>query len=105
MLPRNMRLSRAHFAPSGPEKRLASPHFSVSIRNTSGPGGCAVVVSKKVARFAVSRHLLKRRVLVVVRPWCKRSVALVVYARPGAPTLPFGVLQEELSSLLARALG
>lgn len=99
-----MRLSRAHFAPSGPEKRLASPHFSLSIRDAA-PGGCAVVVSKKVAKFAVTRHLLKRRVLVVLRPWCASGQALVVYARPGAQALPFKELETELTSLLARAQG
>ncbi|MBU2103398.1 ribonuclease P protein component [Patescibacteria group bacterium] len=100
-----MRLSRAHFAPSGPEKRLASPHFSLSVRESSSQGGCAAVVSKKVAKLAVSRHRLKRRILVSARPWCSSSCAVVVYARPGAAELSFEELHAELSSLLTRALG
>lgn len=98
-----MRLSRAHFAPSGPEKRLASTHFSLSVREAQENGGCAVVVAKKVAKLSVSRHLLKRRVLSVVRPWCLATRALIVYARPGANTLPYPALEAELTELLSRA--
>ena len=104
MIPRMMRLSRAHFAPTGPEKRLVSSHFSLSLRLNQTEGGCAVVVSKKVARLSVSRHLLKRRVLSIIRPWCTKDRALVLYARPGSQALPFSVLKEELEELLARAL-
>lgn len=107
MLPRNMRLSRAHFAssnPRGPEKRLVSSHFSVSLRTVAGNGGCAVVISKKVAKLSVSRHLLKRRVLAVIRPYCTKDRSLIIYARPGAAALSFGALKDELSSLLTRAL-
>ncbi len=97
-----MRLSRAHFAPSGPEKRLASPHFSLSVRETAGNGGCTTVISKKVAKLAVSRHLLKRRMLAVMKPFCTKDTALIVYARPGAANLTFKELSEELGALLAR---
>lgn len=104
MLNRDMRLSRAHFAPSGPEKRLVSSHFSVSVRPAPATGGCAVVVAKKVARLSVSRHLLKRRVLSVLRPSCTKDRAIIVYARPGAASLPYTELKDEIESLLARAL-
>ncbi|MES2931511.1 MAG: ribonuclease P protein component [Patescibacteria group bacterium] len=103
MIPRKLRLTRAHFAPSGPEKRLVSSHFSLSIREKQDHGGCAVVVSKKVSKLSVGRHLLKRRVLSVLKPWCLPSRALIVYARPGSQTLPFPVLKEELEELLTRA--
>jgi len=103
MISRKLRLSRAHFAPTGPEKRLASSHFSLSIRENQDQGGCAVVVSKKVSRLSVGRHLLKRRVLSVIKPWCLPTRALIVYARPGSQTLPFPVLKTELEELLARA--
>ncbi len=99
-----MRLSRAHFAPIGPEKRAASTHFSISIRETKEKGGCAVVVSKKVAKLSVSRHLLKRRVLSILRPYCLSSKAVIVYARPGAGDLDFPALSLELAELLARTL-
>ncbi len=103
MIPRKLRLSRAHFAPTGPEKRLVSSHFSLSIRENQAEGGCAVVVSKKVSKLSVGRHLLKRRVLSVLAPWCLSTRILIVYARPGSQTLPYPALQSELTELLARA--
>lgn len=102
-----MRLSRAHFvspASLGPEKRLASAHFSLSLRSVKDTGGCAVVISKKVAKLSVSRHLLKRRVLHIVRPWCSSARVLILYARPGAASLDFPTLSTELTELLTRAL-
>lgn len=105
MIPRNMRLTRAHFAPSGPEKRLASPHFSLSVRETPEKGGCAVVISKKVSKSSVGRHLLKRRALSVMLPFCSPARVLIVYARPGAVSLDYPALSKELGELLERALG
>ena len=105
MLPRKLRLSRAHFAPHGPEKRLVSPHFSVSIRSSELQGGCAVVISKKVAKLSVSRHKLKRRMLSIVAPWCDAGRSLVVYARPGSALMDYPSLAQELGALLVRALG
>ena len=100
-----MRLSRAHFAPTGPETRATSPYFSLSLRNADGKGGCATVISKKIARLSVSRHLLKRRMLSVMKDHCAKDRVLIVYARPGAAALPYQELKAELSELLARALG
>lgn len=102
-----MRLTRAHFAtptPPVPEKRLASANFSLSLRVVEAHGGCAAVVSKKVAKLSVSRHLLKRRMLSVMRPWCSPTRALVIYTRPGAAALDFAALERELIDLLTRAL-
>lgn len=104
MIPRSMRLSRAHFAPSGPETRAASSHFSLSVREAPQNGGCATVISKKVAKLSVSRHLLKRRMLSVMKPYCTKDRAVIVYARPGAAALPYPALAAELSELLARTL-
>ena len=67
-------------------------------------GGCAAVISKKVARRSVDRHLLKRRMLSVMKEWCVPGSYLVVYAKGGAPSLPFKALKEELASLLQSAL-
>ncbi|MES2668464.1 MAG: ribonuclease P protein component [Patescibacteria group bacterium] len=102
-----MRLSRAHFAttaPSGPEKRAASPHFSLSVREAQEGGGCAVVISKKVAKLSVSRHLLKRRAFSVIKEACSPTRILIVYARPGAASLDYPAIDKELSGLLARTL-
>ncbi len=103
MLPRRLRLSRAAFTIRGPEMRLASPHFSVSIRE--GQAGCGAVISKKTEKSSVGRHKLKRRILTAVRPWCGETRSITIYARAGSPSLPYSVLRVELTELLTKLLG
>lgn len=99
MLPRPKRLDRASFGPSASGKRLISAHFSVSY--TPSPlGRAAVVVSKKVAKTSVARHLLKRRVTAAIAPYVLPGHTFVVYARAGSPTLSFPALKNELTALL-----
>lgn len=105
MIPRKLRLPRAHFASATSGIRSVSPHFSLTVRKTAVSGGCAAVISKKVAKRATDRHLLKRRIFAVMLPWCDTSRSLVVYARAGSPSLPFSVLKRELTELLERAVG
>lgn len=99
MLPKSLRLSRHDFPDTRGLKRVTSPHFSISYGDAP-KGGSAVVISKKVARLAVSRHLLKRRVLAVLRPYASDGRALIVHARADAGTIPFPELREELLSLV-----
>ena len=99
MLPRRLRLSRRAFPTGG--ARLATPHFSV-VLGPSRAGGAAAVVSKKVARRAVARNLLRRRMLEVMGPHVSPERYLVVYAKAGSPSLPFKALAAELDSLLSR---
>jgi ribonuclease P protein component len=81
-------------------KKAVSTHFSAT---SSVLGvGYAVVVSKKVAKSSVSRHLMKRRVREATRPFCDDSRAIIIYARAGAGTLPYAAIIEELSPLLQR---
>ncbi len=82
--------------------RAASPHFSI-VWGASREGGAAAVVSKKVARRATARNLLRRRMLSVMKPFVSGNRYLVAYARAGSDTLPFHALSGELSVLLARA--
>ena len=103
MLPRRARLARAGFAHTGTEKKLASQHFSVSLRKNQT--GCGVVISKKVEKTAVGRNRLKRRISATLLPWCNESYAIVVYTRAGSQTLSFQELHTELSLLLAKLLG
>lgn len=86
--------------------RAESAHFLLvgSMRKEQA-NGCAAVVSKKVARLSVSRHRLKRRMLFVMRPWCRGTIGLIVTAKSGAGTLPFSTLKEELEMLLSRVFG
>jgi ribonuclease P protein component len=63
----------------------------------------AAIVSKKVARLSTSRHLLKRRMLHVLRPCYLPGVRLVAIAKPGSALLPYAALREELGRLALEA--
>lgn len=88
---------------TGKEMRAASPHFSVSVR--VGASGSAAIISKKTEKTSVGRHRLKRRILAVIAPWCSDTRSVVVYARAGSSSLPYKLLQAELSDLLEKLLG
>ena len=103
MLTQKSRLLRADF--SGVERgaRLSSPHLSLTYRRTDAlEGRFAVVVSKKVAKRSVDRHLLKRRALEVIKLFGGQGLACVIYARQGASALSFQALKTELLELLKR---
>jgi ribonuclease P protein component len=104
MLPRRLRLTRRSFAQPAHARRAATIHFSASLSPVPTEGGCAVVVSKKIARLSTARHLLKRRIMSVIRPWCDGPYSLIVYARAGAGTLPFKEVKKELEDLFARLM-
>lgn len=105
MLSRRHRLSRRAFPAHGAGMRAQSEHFSI----VGGPGAVegsgAVVVSKKVARRAVARNLLRRRVLAVMAPLLIPGRFLVVYARSGSPDLPFPIVKKEITMLISRVSG
>lgn len=110
-MPRRLRIGRRAFPTAERGRRAHSPHFSVVVTVLSptelkhgSTGGCAAVISKKTARRSVDRHLLKRRMLSVMRPWCTPQVSVIAYARAGAASLPFRTLTEELSLLLSHAV-
>jgi ribonuclease P protein component len=103
MSKRRLHLSRADFTNTTQDKgakRATSAHFSVTFSRQGV--GSAVVVSKKVAKSSVERHLLKRRVREAAAPWNSDVHALIVYARPGAAALPYSEIVSELTSLLQR---
>jgi ribonuclease P protein component len=98
---RRIHISRPDFTAVSSDrsaKRLISRHFSITSSNKGI--GVAVVVSKKVAKSSVERHLLKRRVREVVAPFSSDKNAIIVYARPGALLLPFSEITTEISALL-----
>ena len=103
MSKRRLHLSRPDFTAVTNDrsaKRATSSHFSVTL-SVAGVGS-AVVVSKKVAKSSVQRHLIKRRVREIVAPWCSDTRALIVYARAGSGGLPYSAMAEELTLLLQR---
>ena len=102
MVPRRLRLSRHTFPLSRSGTRLSTSHFSLVWGRAQKGGGCAAVISKKVARRSVDRHLLKRRIMAVLLPWCGPDRFFVVYALSGSNTLSFQALKEELGFLLMK---
>lgn len=80
--------------------RATSPHFAVTYGPAPKEGGCGIVVSKKVERSSVKRHLLKRRIREVLREHCSRDFVLIVYARPKSQLLTFDELKTELEGLI-----
>jgi ribonuclease P protein component len=99
-----MRLTRRGFEEAQGLSRIHTPHFSISYKNGVSTGGSAVVVPKRVIKGAVQRHLLKRRVKAVLRPYSSPSRVLVISAKKGADTLSFDELSRELSSQLEAIL-
>lgn len=62
-----------------------------------------VVVSKKVAKTAVARNRLRRRVYSLLRWRSKQQPAhLLVIAKTGAAELSFSELTKEISTLLVK---
>lgn len=100
MLPRQRRLSRTGFGSLTRARKAQSLHLSLSWSTDTAHPGMAAVVSKKVAAQAVDRHLLKRRILAVLRDIALPNTAVVVFAKPGSANLPFPALKAELKELL-----
>jgi ribonuclease P protein component len=103
MAKRLLRLSRQDFtnvANDRASKRSVSAHFSATC--SLAAVGCAVVVSKKVAKSSVERHLAKRRIREATRDFCNDTKAVIVYARSGAASLSYEAIVEELTPLLQK---
>jgi ribonuclease P protein component len=98
MFKRDIRLKRDDFARIARGKRLHSTHFSAIV--SPHLKGYAVVVSKKVAKLSVARHLLKRRVLAALRA-LPLPPALVIFAKDSAASLSFADIKQELATLLS----
>lgn len=100
VFPKAQRLPRASFGALARGRRLSSPHFSLV---SSGEAlGYAVVVAKKGLPLATDRHLLKRRVLGVLRSLPELPRSLVVYPKPSALSLSAGELRAELAALVSK---
>ena len=63
-----------------------------------------MVISKKTERSAVKRHLLKRRIVAVIRQYAQEDQTLIVYARQGVGAVSPTLLRDELNSLVRSIL-
>ncbi len=104
MTPSSHRLPRAGFEQVVGMRRAASQHFSIFYQDDAPLWGGAAVVSKKVGRRAVDRHLLKRRIKAVMQSWVVPGRVIVIHARKGAATRTFPELKTELAALLRQSL-
>jgi len=98
MIARRNRLARADFPTllkSG--KRAFSEHFSIIYSDVVC--GYAVIVSKKIIKTAIGRHLIKRRVFSIL---CANTTprGCVVFAQKGAQELSFSKIKKEINLLL-----
>lgn len=100
MLPKRERLSRKEFTELlACGRRIRGSTVSLLYR-PAPRRKCGVVVSKKTARQAPARRLLRRRVYHILRDVCPPSFELVVFTTPQAASLPYTALHQEIKELL-----
>src|SRR3989344_5669108 len=98
MLSREHRLSRLDFTALKRGKRATTEHFSCSFRR-GAPLRVGIVISKKVAKKATDRHLLKRRMSAIIEKERLQNGHYAFYARKDSPTLSFPHIKEEITTL------
>jgi ribonuclease P protein component len=105
MLGKSQRLSRTAFSTafrSG--RRYQSPHLTL-IHAPAAHFAGAVVVGKKVAKSAVTRNRVRRRLTAALRESSvitQNPGAFIMITKPGAANISSRVLRAELQALLAR---
>lgn len=102
MIPSRARLPRHGFGLLRTLPKAHSAHLTLAYGEGQPVSGVAVVVPKKAAKKAVSRHLLKRRMRVLLAPHAVPGRTLVLFAKSGADTLPYPALKEEAEGLLSK---
>ncbi len=100
MFAKGQRLPRETFT-KRPVRRVRFQYGNISFFDTT-PIQTAVIVSKKVARSAVDRNRLRRRVLHALRKVASKE-SIAVYPTKEALTTPFSELVDAfVKSFLAR---
>lgn len=106
MLPKKNRISRVHFPTKSIHGvRVFSPLFSLVLYRKDNDVCASVVVSKKIAKSAVTRNMLRRRIYTLFEPYIKKlkPVMLVLYPKREALTSSFLELKLELEKALRAA--
>ena len=115
MLPKQNRLRSSDFKKLRGASVFHSPHFFIRIVRSveagkgrqltaHSLGRAAAVVSTAVAKKAVERNLLRRRIYAILRthPALLLNGITIIQAKKGAAALSFKEVQSELSALFAR---
>ncbi|OHA80230.1 MAG: ribonuclease P protein component [Candidatus Yonathbacteria bacterium RIFCSPHIGHO2_01_FULL_44_41] len=111
MLPRKNRISRKNFPTHKARgSRVFSPFFSAVFYQNDDveekQSRMATVVSKKTAKTAVARNLLRRRFYELFMPYLKemiRPTTVVIYPKSEAQKVPFSFLKSEIEKALKQA--
>lgn len=108
MLPCKNRVGKQYFPASHQQARsVFSDLFTLKAVPSKDRGSLArfaVVVSVKVAKQAVTRNKLKRRVYVAVRTsggLMRRGATFIFYAKKGAGNAPYSQVADEVAKLLS----
>jgi ribonuclease P protein component len=106
MFPRSSRLERNHFEAVLKEgKAFHTAHFSLRIAEKKGldKGLFSVVVPKAVAKNAVVRNKVKRRVRALLKECIPSSPLLTaIFVKKGATALSIDEYRSELSQLMSK---
>lgn len=107
MLPKKNRILRAKFPNKQKGIRFFSPLFSLSVYKTEAVNiTVSVVVSKKTAKSAVERNLIRRRIYTAVTPFIKgisSSIQMVFYPKYEVATTKTPVIKAEIEKILRHA--
>lgn len=106
MLKKKQRLSRSEFANLLKKgRRVHDTHFSL-IFTPSTETKCGLVVSKKVAKQAVARNLIRRRVYAIfgenLTVLANKHVALLT--KPSIKTLSYEELSKQIEDTIRKNL-
>ncbi len=105
MLPKNTRFDRTSFARTlRAGRRIHTPLLSL-VHVTTPDFRVAAVVSKKVAKRAVVRNQLRRRLYVAITRLAPPHGHYILIAKPGATELSYTELEVALARALAAAVG
>jgi ribonuclease P protein component len=102
MLPKKHRFTSGDFKRLKGAKSVHTPHLLV--RYVLGKTATAAVVSSSVAKTAVSRNRLRRRIYSIFARTKSPppGVSVVVIAKQGAVGIPFRALKKELVDTLQK---
>jgi ribonuclease P protein component len=110
MLPRSNRIPKKLFPGTSSGKVFSNNAFTLKFLAKNGSNEefrAGVVVSKKVAKTAVKRNLLRRRVYAVIRgekAKIPKGARIIIYAKSGATDLSFAELKHGITELFKSAL-
>lgn len=106
MLSKKNRISKDEFpAPREQGFRVFSPLLTAVFYQNTHDHKAAVVVSKKLAKTAVVRNRMRRRVYAALSPLFEisKKVTVIVYPKKETEKAPFQRLQDELGQAFQKA--